>query len=302
MATSPAPMPVPAAPGEAPAPAPAPATPKPAAPSPEDVRLAAVAAEVKRTAAERMKLAKEREAFGKEREAAAKEKAEYEAWKREREDRRLNPAKYMTAEYGENWYDKLTEVKLNGTPTPDLIASELEAKVSAVRQEMEEREKKLRAEQDEWRQGLTEAEATRAKQEYEAGVLAHIKANEVKYPLVTAFGEHQSVLRAIEEHWNATAKQGADGQWQGELLTAEQASDLIEKRIDQIAEKLVALKSGAQPSSTPAPKPPATPAAKRNDTPQRPAQPTSPVAPAKDDRERLARAKAAWEAVRAANS
>jgi len=40
---------------------------------------------------------------------------------------RLNPPEFLKSIYGENWYDKVVESKLNGVPPADLLAAEMAA-------------------------------------------------------------------------------------------------------------------------------------------------------------------------------
>lgn len=302
----PAVTPTPRPSGTVPREAPQAAAPPPPAPPSDDARLAEAAALIKRAAHDKMRVAKEKDAWLKERATkdseAAKEREEFAAWRKSRDDVRLNPAKYLESEFGPAWYDKLTEVKINGTPPTDIIASELETRMSAMRKEMEEREAKWRKDLEERDVKLTEAEAKRAQDAHASSVLDYVRTNAEKYPLIAEFKEEGTVLRAIKEHWEATAKQDEEGNWEGEVLTAEQACVLIEKRIDEIAERAVKLKTASASKTVPAPTKPPAASGKSNTPPQRHAQPTNEAAPAKDDAERRARAIAAWNAVRAANS
>ena len=141
-------------------------------------RFDALEKQAKRHAQEQRKLAQEREAF-------AKERQEHEAWKLRQADKNRNPAKYIAAEYGEDWYDKLTELRVNGTPPAVLIASELEAQEQRMRGELKTETEKLR---DELRK-RDEQENVRAKEEYEAQAVNHAKGNPDKYPLLHLFGE-----------------------------------------------------------------------------------------------------------------
>ncbi len=275
----------------------------PVAPPAEDAlkpRFEELAKQTKRAAEVAKKAAEERKAATQERAAFGKEKAEFEEWKAMRADRKRNPAKYLQSDFGENWYDTLTKYKLEGAPTPDLIASEMDERFSGLRKELDERETKLLKRQDDMRA----EELARSKAEYEASAVEHVKQNADKFPLIGLFGEYGSVPNEIEAHFRRTTKQNADGSWEpGEVLTAQQAAEVVEKRIEEIGKKFEEAKAKKQ-----AAKPDGTPAAptKRNEPPQRRTLSTEVTAstggewtPPRDDNERMRRSFAAIDRVMA---
>lgn len=167
----------------------------------------------------------------------------------------------------------------------------MEEKTSGVSKELEQ----LRAQQ-----------AQRQQQEYEANVVAKVKAGADKFPLIDAFAEHGSVLQEIRNHFKATTKQGPDGNWlAGEVLTPEDAAAKVEARLAEIASKFQKYFEAKAAKQDPA----ATPnqsrtvvSSQRNETPQRRALSTTVTAsstptrsPARDDRERMKAALAAFE-------
>jgi hypothetical protein len=233
----------------------------------------------------------------------AKEQAEYEQWKKAREDRRRNPSKYLTQDFGDDWYEKLTKYKLEGAPTGDLIASELDDREEKLRKLVEEKTAEPRKELEQLRAQL----AQRQQQEFEASVVAKVKAQADKFPLVDAFAEHGSVLQEIRNHFKATTKQGPDGNWlPGEVLTPEDAAAKVEARIADIASKFEkyfeAKKAKAGPAATPNQSNTVV-SSQRNETPQRRALSTTVTASStstrptpRSDREREKAAIAAMEA------
>lgn len=264
----------------------------PAADKP-DPRLEELAKATKLQAQTAARLAAEKKALAAEKAEVERKAKEFSDWEALRRDRLRNPGKYLSKDYGDNWYERLTKVQLEGTPPADMVASAMDEKMEALQKQLEEREAKLNERFEE----LDVREAKRAQEEYEASVLADVKRSADKYPLIKHFGEEASVLREIKSHFEATMKQGPDGEWlPGEVLTAQQAAERIEKRIDDIRQKFASLNT---PATTPAPQP----AAQRNETPQRRNLSTSVTASSTstptrkgDDRERTKRALAAWDA------
>lgn len=268
-----------------------------AKPATEVDRLAALEAQTKRAAWEGMQRAKDlkrqREELAKERSATTTERAELEAWKKEREDRKRNPAKYLAAEYGPDWYDKLSQVRLTGAAPADLVASEVDDRVAQLRKEMDERDAK-------WAKRFEEQEAKQAAQmkaEHEATAGDYLKANAEKFPLIHAFEVQGNINAVIEAHFVNTAKRGADGELEpGELLSAEQAAQMMEShlqaRVDGI-EKAKQAKAKAVP-----PTQAAVPAAQRRTlSTDMTGTSEGEGAPPKDDGERMRRALAAWNRV-----
>lgn len=252
-------------------------------------RFDELAKQTKRVATERRQVAQEREAF-------AKDKAEFEAWRAAREDRRRNPAKYLEQDFGQDWYDKLTEYKVSGTPTASLIASELDEREAKLLKRIEEKEAGLLKRMEEQQK----AEEERSKAAYLESAVEYAKANSGDYFWISEFGEHASVAAEIERHFIATTKQLPDGSFEaGELLSAKQAADKVEGRIGELVKKAQEANSRREAKSKPA----APEAPKRNESPQRRTLSTDMTAgsaaewtPPKDDGERLKRSIAAWEA------
>lgn len=278
-----------------------PADQKPAEPD----RLAEIAAQTKRLASERMKLAHEaremREAAAKREEAFAKERAELDEWKKQREDRRRNPAKYLTAEYGPDWYDKLSKVQLSGGATPDLIASEVDDRVSASEKRAMERiaalEKQL-ADRD-------QQSVVQQRDAYLQDAISYVKSNAEKYPLIHDFEAQGNIAAFIQSHFEATKSVDERGEpVPGEVLTAEQAAEMMEKLLAArvaAVDKRRQLKQAAEKPNGAAPQRTEVSAPRRNlstdltgtTSPDRP--------PAISEAERIRRAIGAWESVAGQN-
>lgn len=240
------------------------------------------------------KLAVERRKFDEERKANAEKQKQFEEWERVQADRRRNPLKYLSREFGDDWYDKLTQIKLSGSPTADLVLSEVEENTSKLRDEFKSEAQKLREELA----ARDAAEAARAKAEYEAQAVAHVKQSADKYPLLNLFEQWDAVPAAIERHFIDTCKQDAEGNLlPGEMWTPEQAALALEKQMADVERKLLERQKKTQPAA-----PQAQPADRLTSAPPRRTLSTEMTAstggewtPPKDDRERYARAMAAMD-------
>lgn len=202
-----------------------------------------------------MKLAHEAR---RDREARAKRDAELS--KREAEiaakealwaERNRNPVKFLQGVYGDDWYDKTTRFKVDGVPTGDLIASEMDARLSEI-------DKRLKERDEYWEGKLSERDSqadAQEKQAYEAHALEYVKGSADKYPLIHAFGVTENITNFIESHFGSTAKRDESGRIvePGELLTPEKAADMMEKLL---ADRVEAAQKAKAPQTPAAPKPP----------------------------------------------
>lgn len=148
-------------------------------------------------------------------------------------------------------YDDLTEQMLNGKkPTPS-------GEVAALRQELEQ----LRVEQEQARARAEQAAASRLEAERAAiidearqAAVAHVEANADRYTLTSINGGASLVPQVREQHFART----------GQLLTIEQAANLVEKHFEGIADRVVKARQGipakaAASTAAPAANPPAAP-------------------------------------------
>lgn len=240
------------------------------------------------------KHAAERQKFAEERKANEERMRKLEDWERIQSDRRRNPLKYLSQEFGEDWYDKLTQIKVNGTTTPDLIASEFDEREKSLRDEFKSEAQKLREELEK----RDAAELAREKASHEAQAVAFVKQNAEKFPLINLFEQHAAVPAAIERHFIETCEQGPDGELiPGEMWTPEQAAEAIEKQMLEVEKKILERQKAAKPAA-----PQAQPSERLTGTPQRRSLSTEMTTstggewtPPKDDAERMRRALAAMD-------
>lgn len=258
---------------------------------------------MRRASSERMKLAHEakrqREETAKREETLLAREAKLKEWESEYADRRRNPAKYLTADYGPDWYDKLSSVKLSGSPTPDLIASEVDGQVGLLKKELAD----VRAE---FKKTLADRDAADAQRSREADAreaISYVKGNAEKYPLIHDFDVAENINAVIEAHFNSTcSRDDVTGETvPGEMWTAEQAATAMEKHLAEKYDRATLRKKPPPPTVVVAsPLRVSTPQRRTLSTDMSAASPS--WTPPKDDRERQARAEAAWNAARAARN
>lgn len=283
--TAPPPTPAePPAPSEAPTPPEGNPAPAPTPPKPEETKeeaqvsrgLNLLAKKERENALARRKLADE----WKKLEATRKELDEFRAAK---ESAKRNPEAYLRNVYGENWYDHLTQYRLNGAPPAEMVAAAVDEKLAAFekkQQEAEEaRQNQARESQEQEYQRILGALHEEAK-EFVAG-------NKDSYELIELYGSHALIPQTID----------AIHRRDGKVLSVKEAADLVEQYLEEQAKKAQAAKK-FQPKAPPPPQG----ADKRNETPQRRTLSNDLTAttagarpPPKNDAERLQRAKEAWD-------
>lgn len=281
--------PPPAAPPVAPvakpvAAAPVPAPP-PAKPVVTDDAFAALAAKEKAFAASAQKLSTDKAAF-------AAQQAEYTSWKAARESRLRDPDAFLRQDFGEGWYDKLTEYKLNGGKvTPELVSAQVDERFAALtKQQDDERAKALDAEK-----ARTAAEQQQAWQKFQEDTKGFVESKPDDYELINLHGAHASVVAVIEKTYADT----------GRVLDAKEAADQVEKYLEEQIQKSLETKKWKSKAQLP----PAAPGAEKRPESAQPrtltnahAAITTPPPPSGPltEAERMARAIAAGEAVRKA--
>lgn len=241
---------------------------------------------------------KQREEIAKREEGIAAREAKLKDWEAREADKKRNPAKYLAQDYGADWYDKLSQVKLSGGSTPDLIASEVDDRVASL-------EKKLAAQAEDFERKLTDRDSRAAEQtraDYEAGAIHHVKSNPDKYPLVHAFEVVGNIPAVIRSHFDATCSMDEKGRpVAGEVWTAEQAALEMEKALS------LRVAAATKANAPPAAKPNIAVDAQRTSPTQRrtlstelTGSSTGKADAAQNEAERKARATAAWDRVVAA--
>lgn len=268
---------------------------KPKEPTAEE-RLAEIDKATRRAAYEGMKRAQEakkhREQLETERQSLAKEKEELASWKQEQADRKRNPLKYLNRDFGDNWFDTINRLKLEGGGTTvDLVASEVDDRVKSIRKELEDY--KATSEQKEKERATQQAQQWR--ENFDAGAVRYLDEQKAKYPLIHAVKTQSRLPSLIEDHFNQTARLDEDGnQVPGEVLTYEQAAQRMENELDGVWQAMQKAKVPVAPEKE---KPVTPDRPRRSLTTDLTATQTGTPTPPRNERERFQRALAKFEEV-----
>lgn len=255
-------------------------------------------AETKRFASERRKFSELKAA--QEKEWAGKQELlkELEEWKQARANFKRNPVAFLKKELGDNYYDTLTQVHLNGVPTADLVASEMDSRLSDFEKKLQEKDAAL----DRRFEELQTKEQERLRADFFNGVVSDVKKNLSKYPGLEAFHDDESVFfqvcAEIDSHFqkNQTAIVGGEM----EMLTPDEAASIVNKRIEALEARFDAAKRKRQSAAQQPPEQHqrSVPATRRTLSTDITATSGTELVPPKDEKERLARSWAAYEAAR----
>lgn len=250
-----------------------------------DDAFAALAAKEKAHATAAQKLAADRAAFQKERD-------EHSAWKTAHESRLRDPEAFLKQDFGEGWYDKLTEYKLNGGKvTPELVSAQVDERFAALTKQQEDERAKVV--EDEKTRAATEHQ--QAWQKFQDDTKTFVDSKPDEYELINLHGAHASVVAVIEKTYADT----------GRVLEAKEAADQVEKYLEEQIQKSLETKKWKSKAKLP----PAVPGAEKRPESAQPrtltnahgavSTPPPPSGPS-TEAERMARAIAAGEAVRKA--
>lgn len=236
-----------------------------------------------------------------ERAAIEAERKELESFRSQRQSIKMNPAALLEAELGKDWYDKITEFRLNGNkPTAELVAASLDEKLEAFKREQEDAKKRQADEQ----QKQADVERQEAMTKFRSDAIDFVKSKGDEYELTALYESEDLVPAIIEKHFNDTTERDEQGRFvkPGKVLSFKEAADLVEKHLEEKHAKARAAKkfqAQTQPTDPVAPKredPQHRRATLSNDmTASTPAA----LPPPRSDEERRERALAAYEKARA---
>lgn len=185
--------------------------------------------------AERQKLTQQRAEFDAAqtaRKTQDEETARFRAWK---DGAKKDPDSLLKGVYGDNWYETLTDLRLNGKPTADLqvaeLRDELEKTKAQIAKDREDAEKAAR-------ESAREAEQ-QAETEFIDKAHSWIKGAGEKYELINLLGSHAEVTSLIKTHWNDQIKAEVA---EPKLLSVEEASQMVEDWLEQQVSKAASSK------------------------------------------------------------
>ena len=159
---------------------------------------------------------------------------------------RLNPPEFLKSIYGENWYDKVVESKLNGVPPADLLAAEM----AKMREEFSGELSRRDAESQ--RQARVAAQQTQERQlragmaDVQGGFTEFFSAKATDYPALAERygGDTQAVSRALFAHakaaWDKTVQYDETGRMvaPGQVLSPRDAAEALEKAERELVAKI----------------------------------------------------------------
>lgn len=213
--------------------------------------------------------------FSEERKTLGEKLSEYESYKKEKAQAKVNPAAAAKALWGEKWFEVLSETQIHGVPPAQLIASEIAAAEERVEQRFAKRDEESQRQAAEQRR---QAEAG-ARQQLNHETTEFVKSNLKDYPVFKAkmFGGEDRVgallaLRIESEYKRTERRDPATGQVvsPGRILTTKEAADLLESDLLGLAEEAAAhekyqpkLREKLQPPKPPPPAPGGLPQQRR---------------------------------------
>lgn len=226
--------------------------------------------------------------------------AKADAYEKREASARLNPAAYLKDLYGEQWHEMVTEAKVNGVAPAALVQQEMQK----LRDELAEKDK-ARAEEGTKAQEAAKTQAEdSARQSLFAESASWYRTKATEYPLLAKLGAEPAVARIM------AARIESEFHSSGKVMTSAEVADLIEGEVLEWARE-----AGKHEKYKPKLQPPVASSTvssskQQQGQPQQPAAPrrsitnditgsTSPRKPPADEKERAARADAAWNAVKA---
>lgn len=170
--------------------------------------------------AERQKLQQERQEFATQQ---AKDKVDREETARVKaliEKAKTDPEGFLKPVYGDDWYDKLTEFRLDKRPPPDMRVDEVREEVKQLKEELARREEERIA--NEQRMVI---------EQFNERARSHITAAGDKYELTNTLNYHDHVPELINLHWQ---KQVADGVPENErkMLSVDEAAAMVDEWLE----------------------------------------------------------------------
>ncbi len=234
------------------APAPTPPVEKPPERDHMAERFAQLAKQTKQIAQEKQKIAQERaerDAALKAREDALTARAsKAEELEKLRANAARDPESFLRSFLGEDYYDKLTELRLTGKPPAAMevqaVREETKAELERVRKENEDRwqkaEEERKAQAEEQKKAL-QAEQRQIIDNFHAETVDFVKANPEKYELINLNDAQEMVVQVIEGTFARTKR----------IMTASEAADAVEKELESRLERNFQSKKWSARQSTP---------------------------------------------------
>jgi hypothetical protein len=168
----------------------------------------------------------------------AEEKAKLEAFERTKASAKQDPFKLLE-ELGLT-YEDLTTMMLNDKKPPaDLAVRAVRDELENFKRQQEEERQRILVEQ----QQQAQAQQQKIIAEFRAGCLDFVKKHDAEYELINVYDAGNLVVDVIEQHFAQTQK----------ILTTQEAASLVEKHLEEQAEKVFSSKKWKSRTSVPPP-------------------------------------------------
>jgi hypothetical protein len=153
---------------------------------------------------------------------------------------KLNPEAFLKGVYGDDWYDRVVQTKLNGgVPTADVLASE----VSRLEEKFEAKLKARDEEHAKSQQESTRAAVEQSRREQVSLAGEFWTSASKDFPMVDSLGTADQVAAEIarrrEAHYDATSKRDEEGRLiaHGQVLGLQKVAELWEAQLVGLAER-----------------------------------------------------------------
>jgi hypothetical protein len=171
--------------------------------------------------------------------------AEIEALKQAQAEAKINPDAYLRKLYGDDWYDQLTQYRLQGgTPPVAMAMQAVEQKLEAKLQELGKQVTDTRAQFD----ARQDADDERTEQAFNIQAADYVKTNADKYEFTNLYGQQDQVPALIKLEWQKAVAKYEEALAAGEtpeepkLMSIVDAADRVEKYYEDLVAKSAATK------------------------------------------------------------
>lgn len=172
--------------------------------------------------------------------------AQLEQLEKAQQTAKINPVAYAREAWGDNWYDVLTEAKLNGVPPADLIAAEMGRMREEFAGELSRRDAEAQRQARVAAQRAQEQQLRAGMADVQGGFREFFEARGDNYPALAERygGDSQAISRALFQHakqvWDASVQYDEAGNMvrPGQVLDPKSAAEALEKRERDLVAKI----------------------------------------------------------------
>lgn len=182
--------------------------------------------------------------FSDEKKTIGEKLSRYEQFEKLKANAKLNPEPYFKELLGENYYDRMVELRLGGgAPTADTVAAELAKIEERVEKKFQDRD----AEREKASAAASKTQLEGARRQLLSEAAEFWTTNEKEYPIFKRLGDGPRIsamlAQRIEAEYNRSERRDPDTGallMAGRILTHKEAADLLESDLLAIAEEAAA--------------------------------------------------------------